>query len=96
MSSQYPADADAIDEEGESPKDHRVGFNRRILPTMLRYREPESSKSNTGCCSEQTGKALGCMISPMIANRLTTTPPIRNLIRRSLIDRPVSPLCALS
>lgn len=58
MSSQNPADADVIDEKGESPQDHRVGFNRPILPTVLRYGEPESSKSNTGCSTEQAGKAL--------------------------------------
>jgi hypothetical protein len=58
MSSQYRANADAIDEERESSQDHRVSFDRRVLPTMLRYREPESSKSNTGCSTKQAGKAL--------------------------------------
>ena len=58
MSSQYRADADAIDEESESSQDHGVSFNSRVLPAMLRYRKPESSKGNTGCSTKQASKAL--------------------------------------
>jgi hypothetical protein len=90
MSSQYRADADAIDEESESSQDHGVSFNSRVLPAMLRYRKPESSKGNTRCRPNRPAKLFGRKMSPMIANKLTTIPPIRNLITNSLIECPFS------
>jgi hypothetical protein len=51
---------------------------------------PRVARAIEGAAPNNPAKLFGRKMSPMIANKLTTIPPMRNLITNSLIDCPLS------
>ena len=89
VAQENPADGCCVDGHGDGSGDHGAGFYGCVEFAVVVDGEAEGGQRDGRCCTEEAGEAFGRKMSPRMAKRLTTVPPMRKRRSRLVMGRGV-------